>query len=92
MRVGAWSGGGVVVVSGGGDESKNTGDDYRQTFYVAETALLEGEKYLLNQYLGPWENHKRNVSKITKTEPAAQALPGSEVTFTSQISESSRIG
>ena len=56
-------GGALIVISAGDHQSNNTSDDYQQTFYVAETALLEGEKYLLNQYLGPWENHKRNVSK-----------------------------
>ena len=48
-------GGALIVISAGDHKSNNTSDDYQQTFYVAETALLEGEKYLLNQYLGPWK-------------------------------------
>ena len=58
-------GGALIVISAGDHQSNNTSDEYQQTFYVAETALLEGEKYLLNQYLGPWDtsNHKRDVAK-----------------------------
>ena len=57
-------GGALIVISAGDHQSNNTSDEYQQTFYVAETALLEGEKYLLNQYLGPWDtsNHKRDVA------------------------------
>ena len=56
-------GGALIVISAGDHQSNNKSDEYQQTFYVAETALLEGEKYVLNQYLGPWNpsNHKRNV-------------------------------
>ena len=58
-------GGALIVITAGDHQSNNTSDDYQQTFYVAETALIEGEKYLLNQYLGPWDtsNHKRDVAK-----------------------------
>ena len=47
-------GGALIVISAGDHQSNNTSDEYQQTFYVAETALIEGEKFLLNQYLGPW--------------------------------------
>ena len=58
-------GGALIVISAGGHQSNNTSDEYQQTFYVAETALIEGEKYLLNQYLGPWNtsNHTRDTAK-----------------------------
>ena len=58
-------GGALIVISAGDHKSNNTSDDYQQTFYVAETALLEGEKYLLNQYLGPWDSStgKRDLTK-----------------------------
>jgi len=58
-------GGALIVISASDHQSNNKSDEYQQTFYVAETALLEGEKYLLNQFLGPWSlnNHKRDVSK-----------------------------
>ena len=47
-------GGALIVVASGDHRTNNVSDNYQQTFYVAETALLEGEKYLINQHLGPW--------------------------------------
>ena len=47
-------GGALIVISAGDHTSNNVNDEYQQTFYVAETALLEGEKNLLNQYLVPY--------------------------------------
>ena len=47
-------GGSLIVVSSGDHKSNNLSDKYQQAFYVAETALLEGEKYVLNQFLGPY--------------------------------------
>lgn len=46
-------GGALIVISSSDHRSNNVGDEYQQTFYVAETALYEGEKYVLNQFLGP---------------------------------------
>ena len=45
-------GGALIVISASDHQSNNTADDYQQTFYVAETALLEGEKYLINKAMG----------------------------------------
>ena len=58
-------GGALIVISAGDHQSNNRSDEYQQTFYVAETALIEGEKYVLNQFLGPWNtsNHKRDTVK-----------------------------
>ena len=66
-------GGALIVISAGDHQSNNTSDEYQQTFYVAETALIEGEKYLLNQYMGPWDpsTHARNLTK--KNLPANTA-------------------
>ena len=47
-------GGALIVISSVDHRNNNSSDDYQQTFYVAETALLEGEKYIVNQFLGPW--------------------------------------
>tara|TARA_B100001027_G_scaffold216795_1_gene194323 strand:+ start:1984 stop:2673 length:690 start_codon:yes stop_codon:yes gene_type:complete len=47
-------GGALIVISSVDHRNNNSSDDYQQTFYVAETALLEGEKYVVNQFLGPW--------------------------------------
>ena len=49
-------GGALIIVASGDHESNNVSDQYQQTFYVAETALYEGERYLLNQFLGPWKS------------------------------------
>ena len=57
-------GGALIVISASDHRSNNVGYEYQQTFYVAETALYEGEKYVLNQYLGP---HKTNGDRdLTK--------------------------
>ena len=47
-------GGALIVISSGDHQSNNTSDQYQQAFYVAETGLLEGEKKIINQFLGPW--------------------------------------
>ena len=58
-------GGALIVISAGDHSNINTDDDYQQTFYVAETALLEGERYVLNQSIGPWSTStdKRDLNK-----------------------------
>ena len=57
-------GGALIVISASDHQSNNVSDEYQQTFYVAETALYEGEKYLLNQFLGPYNTSgNRDVSK-----------------------------
>ena len=59
-------GGALIVISAGDHKSNNVSDEYQQTFYVAETALFEGEKYLINQFLGPYQSNgggKRDTSK-----------------------------
>ena len=48
-------GGALIVIAASDHRSNNIGDEYQQTFYVAETALYEGEKYLLNQFNGPYD-------------------------------------
>ena len=47
-------GGSLVVIASGDHQNNNTSDQYQQTFYVAEHALLEAEKHLINRILGPW--------------------------------------
>tara|TARA_Y100000590_G_scaffold255223_1_gene286552 strand:+ start:2416 stop:3318 length:903 start_codon:yes stop_codon:yes gene_type:complete len=49
-------GGSLIVISSGDHQSNNTSDEYQQAFYVAETALLQGEKKLIDDYMGPWSN------------------------------------
>ena len=47
-------GGSLIVISSSDHQSNNTSDEYQQTFYVAEHALIEAEKFLINQMIGPW--------------------------------------
>ena len=59
--------GGALIVIASSDHSKNTASDrYMQTFYVAETALLEGERYIVNKFKGDWlADAKRDVNNRT---------------------------
>ena len=60
-------GGSLIVISSSDHQSNNTSDEYQQTFYVAEHALIEAEKYVINQMIGPW------VNPATLTSPGAGA-------------------
>ena len=81
MLVMSLMGGALIVISAGDHQSNNQSDEYQQTFYVAETALLEGERYVLNQSLGPWNisNHQRDMSK--------RNLPNNTVSFPSNMTQ-----
>jgi len=67
-------GGALIVMSAGDHKKNNSSDEYQQTFYVAETALIQGEKYILNQFLGPWDI-KTNARDLTKKN-----LPNNQTT------------
>ena len=47
-------GGSLIVIASGDHSSNNTSDKYQQVFYVAETGLMQGEKWVANNYLGHW--------------------------------------
>ena len=49
-------GGALVVIASSDHQSNNSSDEYQQTFYVAETALMQAQKSLLNEMLGPISN------------------------------------
>ena len=46
-------GGSLIVIASTDHEGNNSGDEYQQTFYVAETALMQAEKSLIDKMLGP---------------------------------------
>ena len=52
-------GGSLIVIASGDHKSNNTSDEYQQVFYVAETALIEGEKWITDNYLGHWVGHSQ---------------------------------
>ena len=54
-------GGALIVITSGDHQSNNTSDQYQQAFYVAETALIEGKKDIINEMMGPWEGKVRNT-------------------------------
>ncbi len=69
-------GGSLIVIASGDHRSNNTSDEYQQVFYVAETALIEGEKWVTDNYLGHWISNVAddvtgtNMSyKVTVIEP-----------------------
>ena len=47
-------GGSLIVVSSGDHQNNNSSDQYQQAFYVAETGLMQGEKWVIDNYLGHW--------------------------------------
>ena len=62
-------GGSLIVISSGDHQSNNSSDQYQQTFYVAEAGLLEGEKWILDKYLGPWMNSVPTDDEVLGTRP-----------------------
>tara|TARA_Y100000590_G_C15736647_1_gene1018749 strand:- start:3164 stop:4060 length:897 start_codon:yes stop_codon:yes gene_type:complete len=64
-------GGSLIVIASGDHRNNNTSDQYQQTFYVAETALMEGEKWLTDNYLGHWINSTPDWTS-TVIEPWAE--------------------
>jgi hypothetical protein len=63
-------GGSLIVISAQDHNSNNQSDIYQQTFYVAETGLMEGEKFIINKYLGDWNES----GTIRNTEEAGAPL------------------
>ena len=49
-------GGSLIVISSGDHQNNNSSDQYQQAFYVAETGLMQGEKWVIDNYLGHWIN------------------------------------
>jgi len=47
-------GGSLIVIASGDHRMNNTSDEYQQTFYVAEAALMEAEKSIINKAMGEW--------------------------------------
>ena len=46
-------GGALIVIASADHQGNNSSDEYQQTFYVAETALMQGQKSLINKMIGP---------------------------------------
>ena len=46
-------GGALIVIASSDHQGNNSSDEYQQTFYVAETALMQAEKSLVDKMMGP---------------------------------------
>jgi|TARA_Y100000294_G_scaffold177146_1_gene201637 hypothetical protein len=66
-------GGSLIVITSGDHKNNNEGDNYQQAFHVAEAGLLAGERFLMNQYMGPWELETRVTA--SRNLPANTATP-----------------
>ena len=75
-------GGALIVISASDHQSNNISDEYQQTFYVAESALYEGEKYVINQFLGPYKSDgKRDTIQSHNYRSSARASQNSATAF-----------
>ena len=68
-------GGALVVTASSDHRGNNSSDEYQQTFYVAETALLEAQKSLMDKMIGPinvasgMRNYEARSMPINQTDP-----------------------
>ena len=57
-------GGGLVVIASSDHQGNNSSDHYQQTFYVAETALMQAEKSLVDKMMGPVDITDSNGNRL----------------------------
>ena len=57
-------GGGLVVIASSDHQGNNSSDHYQQTFYVAETALMQAEKSLVDKMMGPIDVTDSNGNRL----------------------------
>ena len=65
----------LIVVTSSDHSANNTSDQYQQAFYVAETALLEAEKDIINSFIGKWTTTCGDDGCTTSRDPATKGLP-----------------
>ena len=74
-------GGGLVVIASTDHQGNNSSDEYQQTFYVAETALMQAEKSLIDKMMGPiGTGGERDQSKREIPRNAEASDPGPTLT------------
>ena len=69
-------GGALIVIASSDHQSNNSSDEYQQTFYVAETALMQAQKSLINRMLGPINVGTGNRNYDARTPPRNQSAAG----------------
>ena len=62
-------GGALIVIASSDHQGNNSSDEYQQTFYVAETALMQAQKSLMNKMIGPI-NTTEGTSCLLYTSPS----------------------
>lgn len=70
-------GGALIFISSGDHRSNNNSDQYQQVFYVAETGLMQGEKWIIDNYLGHWMTSVPAASESLGDRPT-EAAAGAE--------------
>lgn len=65
-------GGALIVISSNDHNLNNASDEYQQTFYAAETGLLQAERYLIDKYLGDFNAQGIRVTS-NRTLPSNSA-------------------
>ena len=79
-------GGSLVVTASSDHRGNNSSDEYQQTFYVAETALLEAQKSLMDRMIGPvnvasgMRNYDARSMPINQSTPVAGTTADVNVT------------
>jgi len=76
-------GGSLIIISAQDHSSNNKSDIYQQTFYVAETGLMEGEKFIINKYLGDWNDSGTTRNTEEKGAPLNTVTPEQSPCFNS---------
>ena len=76
-------GGSLIVISAQDHNSNNQSDIYQQAFYVAETGLMEGEKFIINKYLGDWNDSGTTRNTEEKGAPLNTVTPEQSPCFNS---------
>ena len=76
-------GGALVVTASSDHRGNNSSDEYQQAFYVAETALLEAQKSLMDKMIGPinvasgmrsYENRRMPINQSDPVEGTREDL------------------
>ena len=75
-------GGALILIASGDHQSNNDSDQYQQTFYAAEMGLLEGERYILNQKNGPYNDAGVKQTALANLPQNLSPVPAWDGTMT----------
>ena len=59
----------LIVVASSDHQGNNSSDEYQQTFFVAETALMQAEKSLIDKMMGPVALDSGNRNRAARIIP-----------------------